>query len=110
MRTSPWNRPSSAIAPEPWMNSSRTCLRSDLVRRPDDAAFWDMMEIQIRASFDPLDEWVPEVAVILERYRQNEQASIMVTTRLIEMGLLRLVTTPDRSGEVVLDSQILQRL
>ena len=91
-----------------WIRRGRAA--HDLVRRPDDAAFWDMMEIQIRASFDPLDEWVPEVAVILERYRQNEQASIMVTTRLIEMGLLRLVTTPDRSGEVVLDSQILQRL
>ena len=68
-----------------------------------------MMEIQTRASFDPLEDWVPELAGILERYRENEQASMMVTTRLIEMGLVRLVSQPDRPGELMLDSRILQQ-
>ena len=69
-----------------------------------------MMEIQIRASFDPLDDWVPDLAMILERYRENEQASRVVTTRLIEMGLVHLVSPPDRPGEVMLDPRLLQQL
>jgi len=91
-----------------WIRRGRAA--QDLAQRPDDTAFWDMMEIQIRASFDPLDDWVPDLAVILERYRENEQASLMVTTRLIEMGLVHLVSPPDRPGEVMLDSQVLQQL
>jgi len=91
-----------------WVRRGRAA--QDLARRPDDAAFWDMMEIQTRAAFDALDEWVPELAMVLERYRENEQASIMVTTRLIEMGLLRLVSPPDRPGEVMLDSRLLQQV
>jgi tetratricopeptide (TPR) repeat protein len=91
-----------------WVRRGRAA--EDLARRQDGPAFWDLMVIQIRATFDPLDDWVPELAVILERYRENEQASTMVTSRLIEMGLLRLVASPDRPGEVMVDSRILQRL
>ena len=69
-----------------------------------------MMEIQTRASFDPLDDWVPDLAMILERYREHELASMVVTTRLIEMGLLHLVSPPDRPGEVMLDFRVLQQL
>ena len=49
-----------------------------------------------------------QLAVILERYRENEQASMMVTTRLMEMGLIRLVSPPDNPGEIMLDTQMLQ--
>ena len=48
--------------------------------------------------------------MILERYREHEQASMTVTTRLIQMGLVHLVSPPDRPGEVMLDSQVLQQL
>ena len=110
MRTWRWNRSSSTIVPGPWSGFAAVVPRRLLARRPDDPAFWDMMVIQIRATFDPPEDWVPELAVILERYRENEEASTMVTTRLIEMGLLRLVSSPDRPGEVMLDSRILQQL
>lgn len=91
-----------------WIRRGRAT--QDLARLPDHTAFWDMMEIQIRASFDPVNDWVPELAVVIERYQANEQASAMVTSRLIEMGLLHLVSQPDRPGEIMLDSRILQRL
>ena len=91
-----------------WIRRGRAAR--DLARRADDTAFWDMLEIQTRASFDPLDDWAPELARILERYRDDELASMVVTTRLIEMGLLRLVSPPDRPGEVMLDSRVLQQL
>jgi hypothetical protein len=71
---------------------------------------WDMMELQIKAQFDKPDEWVPELAAILERYRNTERASLAITARLIEMGLLRLVSPPDRPGEISLDSRGLQQL
>jgi hypothetical protein len=79
-------------------------------RRKEFAPRWDMMELQIKAQFDKPDEWVPELAAILERYRENERASLLVTTRLLEMGLVRLVSPPDRPGEISLDSRGLQQL
>ena len=91
-----------------WVRRGRAA--QDLARRPDDTAFWDMMEVQTRASFDPLDDWVPELAMILERYREHEQASMTVTARLLEMGLVQLVAPPDRPGEVMLDTRVLQQL
>ena len=91
-----------------WVRRGRAA--QDPARRAEDTVFWDMMEVQIRASFDPLADWVPELAMILERYREHEQASMTVTARLIQMGLVHLVSPPDRPGEVVLDTRVLQQL
>ena len=91
-----------------WVERGRTAQGS--ARRPEDSAFWDMTEMQIRVSFDSPAEWVPDLTAILERYRAHEQASAVVTTRLIELGLLRLVSSPDRPGEVMLDPRMLQQL
>ena len=96
--------------PRPWSGFAAGVPRRVWHAGPDDPAFWDMVVIQIRAMFDPLDDWVPELVAALERYRENEQASTIVTSRLIDMGLLRLVPSPDRPGEVMLDYQLLQRL
>jgi tetratricopeptide (TPR) repeat protein len=91
-----------------WVRRGRAAQEN--ASQADFAAFWDLLDIQTRASFDPLDDWVPELAVILERYQKDEQASMMVTTRLLDMGLVRLVSPPDRPGEVMLDSRTLQQL
>ncbi len=91
-----------------WIHRGRAAQGA--ARTPEDSAFWDMMEIQIRASFDQLEDWVPELAVILERYRENKAASAVVTTRLVEMGLLHLESSPERPGEIMVDSRILQQL
>ena len=91
-----------------WVRRGRAA--QDLARHPDDTAFWDMIEVQTRASFDPLDDWVPELAMILERYRAHEQASMTVTARLLQLGLVQLVAPPDRPGEVMLDTRVLQQL
>ena len=53
---------------------------------------------------------MPELAAILERYRDNDQASAVVTTRLIDLGLLRLVSPEDRPDEVMIDPRLLQQL
>ena len=69
-----------------------------------------MFELQLRTRFDRPEEWVPELAVILDRYRENENASMLITTRLMEMGLIRLASPPDQPGELMLDTRMLQQL
>jgi hypothetical protein len=71
---------------------------------------WDMLELQIKASIDRPEDWVPELLVLLERYRASEEASSVLTTRLMAMGLLNIVSAPDRRGEIMLDSRPLQQL
>ncbi len=79
-------------------------------RRAVAAPHWDMFELQIRAQFDKPDKWIPELAVILERYRENESASMMITGSLLEMGLIRLTSPADQPGELMLDTRMLQQL
>ena len=79
-------------------------------RRAAAAPHWDMFELQIRAQFDKPDKWIPELAVILERYRENESASMMITGSLLEMGLIRLTSPADQPGELMLDTRMLQQL
>lgn len=74
------------------------------------APAWDMQEILFRAGEDAFEEWIPDLAVVLDRYRNNEAAMTVVTTRLIEMGLIRVTPLPDRPGEIQLDPRPLQQL
>jgi hypothetical protein len=74
------------------------------------APHWDMLELRFRAQTESPKLWVPELAVILERYDQNSDASQVVTMSLIDMGLMEMVSSPDRPGEVFLDSRLLQAL
>ena len=91
-----------------WLRQGRAAEAAD--RRAETACQWDMMELQVKTQFDKPEDWVPELAVILDRYRENEQASLLLTTRLLEMGLLQLASPPDRPGEIMLDPRGLQQL
>jgi tetratricopeptide (TPR) repeat protein len=79
-------------------------------QRAASAPHWDMQEIQIRSAFDDPEEWVPDLAVLLERYQKNEQAMAVLTTRLVELGLIRVAPVPDRSNEIQLDPRPLQQV
>ena len=79
-------------------------------RRATTAPHWDMFELQLRARLDRPEDWVPDLAAILERYREDENVSMMITARLLEMGLVRLASPPDRPGELMLDTRMLQQL
>jgi tetratricopeptide (TPR) repeat protein len=91
-----------------WLARGRTW--GDARLRAECAPHWDMLEIQIRALQQKPEEWVPELAVVLERYRDNERAGMVLTSRMLEMGLLRLGSSPDRPGELMLDPRPLQQL
>lgn len=74
------------------------------------APVWDMHELQVRMMFDQPEEWVPDLAVILERYIDNPTASQIVNSRLLNLGLLRMVNDPDRPRETLVDPSPLQYL
>ena len=78
--------------------------------RAKTAPIWDMLEIRIRAQTDDPTAWVADLAVVLERYRDDPGASQSLTMSLIDMGLIRAVPNPDRPGEVMIDSSPLQAL
>ena len=73
------------------------------------APIWDMVEVRLRARIDRPEVWVPELAVVLERYQQRDSAANQVILmNLVEMGLVEMVPNPDKRGEVLLDSRPLQ--
>ncbi|HEY2154903.1 MAG TPA: tetratricopeptide repeat protein [Isosphaeraceae bacterium] len=74
------------------------------------APAWDLLEVRIRARFEDPEVWVPEVAVVLERYRDNTAASQTLMLSLLEMGLLRMVPNPDNPQELMIDPRPLQAL
>ena len=78
--------------------------------RARNAPGWDMLEIRFKARTEEPEIWVPEIAVVLDRYRDDSEATTSVMMHLVQMGLLQMVRVPDRPGEVMLDSRPLQAL
>lgn len=74
------------------------------------AVSWDMTELKVRARADRPEVWVPELAVVLDRYSQDSSANQILMMHLIEMGLVRMVPNPDRAGDYFVDSRPLQYL
>jgi len=78
--------------------------------RASNAPFWDMLEIRLKAQSEPPEKWVPELAVILERYGNDAAGNEKVLLNLVDMGLLRLVANPERPEEVAIDPRVLEAL
>ena len=77
-------------------------------RRGANAPVWDMVEVRLRARSEPPETWVPELAVVLERYAQEPSANQVILMNLVEMGLVRLGPNPDDPQDILLDSRPLQ--
>ena len=58
---------------------------------------------------DEPEVWVPVLAVILERYRGNQEATSAVLLRLVSLGLVQAGVDPNRPDQMVLDTQILEQ-
>jgi len=76
--------------------------------RARNAPIWDMVEVRLRARIDRPEVWVPELAIILERYAQEPTANQVIIMNLVEMGLVQLGPNPDDPNDVLLDSRPLQ--
>lgn len=72
------------------------------------APIWDLVEVRLNARLVPPEVWVPELAVVLERYNHEPAANQVILMNLVEMGLIRMVPNPDKAGDYLLDSRPLQ--
>ena len=77
-------------------------------RRGPNAPLWDMIEVRLRARSERPESWVPELAIVLERYPDDPSANQIILMNLVEMGLVRLSPNPDNPEDVLLDSRPLQ--
>jgi hypothetical protein len=62
----------------------------------------------VRATTEQPESWVPQLAVVLERYKNHKEAGSIVLRTLLDLGLVQAVPSPDRDGEIFLDSRSLQ--
>ena len=62
-------------------------------KRPAHALAWEMIELQVKMVLDEPEVWVPDLAVILERYRGNQEATSAVFLRLSISGWFRSSST-----------------
>ena len=77
-------------------------------RRRQNAPLWDMIEVRLKARSERPEVWVPELAIVLDRYAQDQSASQILLMNLVEIGLVRMVPNPDDPNDVLLDSRPLQ--
>ena len=79
-------------------------------RRAANAPFWDMAGIKLRVRAEGPESWVPDLAIILDRYGEDQAAIQIIIRGLVELGLVRFVPNPDDPQDVLLDSRTLQAL
>jgi tetratricopeptide (TPR) repeat protein len=74
-------------------------------RRAMNAPLWDMIEVRQKARTETPEVWVPELAIVLERYDRDESALQIILMNLVELGLVRLSPNPDDPADVLVDSR-----
>jgi hypothetical protein len=80
----------------------------DPAARTSNALSWDLTEIRLQATTRPPETWVPNLAVVLEKYRADEAAGPVILGALVDLGLIRLSPHPEDPSQVLLDSRALQ--
>ena len=78
------------------------------VRRGPNAPLWDLVEVRLKARSEPPEVWVPELAIVLERYGDDPNANQLILLHLVELGLVRITPNPDEPEDFLLDTRPLQ--
>ena len=109
--TAAWRstRPGGTTAPRP-RSGSAAAARPSRSKPTPRTLDWELTELQVSTILDGPEVWVPTIVVLLERYRGNQDATSAVLYRLVQMGLVQPVVDPNRPGQVLLDTGILDRL
>jgi tetratricopeptide (TPR) repeat protein len=89
-----------------WLERGRDCEAP--LKRSANVIAWEMIALQIQMMLDSPDVWVKSLAVILERYRGNQEATSAVFMRLINLGLVQVVPDANRPDQVALDTRTLE--
>jgi len=71
------------------------------------ALIWELIELQVQMALETPEVWVKSLAVLLDRYRGNQEATSALFLRLISLGLVQLVADPNRPDQLGLDTRIL---
>jgi tetratricopeptide (TPR) repeat protein len=91
-----------------WLQKGRQA--EPAAQRSKNAPSWDMTEIELRTGREDPEAWVPELAVVMERYRDDAAANQTLFRHLLGMGLIRLMPNPDDPKTMLLDTRTLQAL
>jgi hypothetical protein len=78
--------------------------------RAKNAPLWDMLEIRLKAQNESPEVWVPDLAVVMDRYADDKVANHAIMLNLLEMGLIQMVPHPEDPEQILLDSRTLQAL
>lgn len=79
-------------------------------KRAANAYSWDLLELKLRARVEHPEKWVPELAVMLERFTEDSAANEALLTTMIQMGLIAMMPHPEKPGEYLMDPRVLQSL
>jgi hypothetical protein len=90
-----------------WLRRGRESVPPEA--RAASALRWELRELRLHSRLDAPEQWVPELAAILERARGEEDGAVLLPS-LMEMGLVRLSPNPDRPGAMIVDTRPLQAL
>ncbi|MGE3822287.1 MAG: tetratricopeptide repeat protein, partial [Isosphaeraceae bacterium] len=71
---------------------------------------WDMVELRLRSLSEEPEDWVPELAAIMDRYQENAGATQLLLANLVDMGLIEVSPKPDKPDEMLFDTRPLQAL
>lgn len=74
------------------------------------AVRWDLARLRVISQFQKPEQWVPELAVLLERHRSADDAGTLVLTTLLQMGLVQASPNPDRPDQVLIDTRTLSAM
>jgi tetratricopeptide (TPR) repeat protein len=79
-------------------------------QRAKNASAWDLCEIEVKLSYQEPEKWVPDLAIVLDRYSNDPLASETVLRHLLALGLVEMAPNPDDRESVLLDTRMLQSL
>ncbi len=91
-----------------WMAAGRQADRS--AHKTHNEPIWDIIEVRYQARMDPPEVWVPQLAIVLERYSRDSSANQVILSNLVEMGLVDMAPNPDNPNDILLDSRPLQMI
>jgi tetratricopeptide (TPR) repeat protein len=93
---------------EMWLARGRQAESSH--KRSAHALSWELLDVEVHMLVSEPDVWVPRIAVLLEKYQRNQEATSAIFIRLVNLGLVQLARDPKNPEQVLLDTRGLETL
>jgi len=68
-------------------------------QRGRNAPAWDLLQVQLKARLVSPEEWVPDLAIIMDRYREDQPANQLILSTLVNIGPHPIGPQRDRGGQ-----------